>query len=132
MMDYAMTGFDMGIPGGRDRPPTPKYEPPSPAAKGFTRSPGEDEIVVCPNCGDELAVGDDELKQEIWVVKGCGHVSAAVTIYKYREGRIWLTKMNRHIAANAQQTEVDQQVRRARVKHHFSTSASYLRLLRSA
>jgi hypothetical protein len=31
--------------------------------------------VVCPNCGDELAVGKDEIKQQIWVVKSCGHVS---------------------------------------------------------
>jgi ribosomal protein L37AE/L43A len=31
--------------------------------------------VVCPNCGDELAVGKDEMKQQIWVVKSCGHVS---------------------------------------------------------
>jgi len=59
-------------------PPTPKYEPPPPAEKGFTRSPEEDEEVVCPNCGDELAVGKDETKQQIWVVKSCGHVSACL------------------------------------------------------
>ncbi|KAK4505665.1 hypothetical protein PRZ48_003630 [Zasmidium cellare] len=72
MMDYDMTGFDMGF--GGNRPPTPKYEPPEPPAAGFTRSPGEDEVVVCPNCGDELAVGESENKQEVWVIKKCGHV----------------------------------------------------------
>ena len=75
MMDYEMTGFDMGLVGG-NRPPTPKYSPPPDAEKGFTRNPEEDEAVVCPNCGDELAMGDSDLKQEVWVVKGCGHVSA--------------------------------------------------------
>ena len=73
IMDYAMTGFDLGIVGGQ--PPTPKYTPPLPADKGFTRSPEEDEVVVCPNCGDELAMGDSEVKQEVWVIKACGHVS---------------------------------------------------------
>jgi hypothetical protein len=73
-MDYGMVGFDLGI--GVVEPPAPKYEPPPPAEKGFTRSPEEDEEVVCPNCGDELAVGKDEMKQQIWVVKSCGHVSA--------------------------------------------------------
>lgn len=76
-MDYGITGFDMGFVGG-NRPPTPKYEPPEPAAEGFTRSPGEDEVVVCPNCGDELAVGDSEKKQSIWVIKKCGHVSSKI------------------------------------------------------
>jgi pre-mRNA-processing factor 19 len=69
--------FDLGLEGGNRpaRPPTPKYEPPTAAEPGFTRSPGEDDVVVCPNCGDELAMGEDDLKQEIWVIKKCGHVS---------------------------------------------------------
>lgn len=73
VMDYNILGFDMGE--GPPEPATPKYEPPPPAEKGFTRSPGEDEEVVCPNCGDELAVGKEEMKQQVWVVKSCGHVS---------------------------------------------------------
>jgi hypothetical protein len=73
MMNYEIAGFDMGF--GIVQPATPKYEPPPPAAKGFTRSPTEDEEVVCPNCGDELAVAKDEMKQQVWVVKACGHVS---------------------------------------------------------
>lgn len=74
MMDYGMTAFDLGGRGD-NRPPTPAYTPPPPPDKGFTRTPGEDEVVVCPNCGDELAMGDNEMKQEVWAVKSCGHVS---------------------------------------------------------
>lgn len=73
VMDHAMVGFDLGLEGG-NRPPTPKYSPPPEPEAGFTRAPKEDEEVVCPNCGDELAVGEGEAKQEIWVVKACGHV----------------------------------------------------------
>jgi hypothetical protein len=73
VMNFGMTGFDIGM--GMNREVTPKYEPPPGPEKGFTRSPGEDEVVVCPNCGDELAMGDTEMKQEIWAIKTCGHVS---------------------------------------------------------
>jgi len=73
-MDFGAVAFDLGL-NGPARPATPKYEPPPPAEKGFTRSPEEDEEVVCPNCGDELAVSEDETKAQVWVVKGCGHVS---------------------------------------------------------
>ncbi|GAB1743119.1 hypothetical protein NU219Hw_g8975t1 [Hortaea werneckii] len=70
MMDFETPAFDLGL----HRPPTPKYEPPPAAEEGFTRSPGEDEEVVCPNCGDELGMGAGEVKQQVWCVKGCGHV----------------------------------------------------------
>jgi len=73
MLDFGTAAFDLGY--GIPRPSTPKYEPPAPVEKGFTRNPEEDEVVVCPNCGDELAMGDSELKQQVWVVKQCGHVS---------------------------------------------------------
>ncbi|KAK4540983.1 hypothetical protein LTR36_008352 [Oleoguttula mirabilis] len=73
MMDFDGVGFDMGLVGGQ-RPASPKYSPPPDAPEGFTRNPAEDEVVVCPNCGDELAMGDDDdVKQQVWVVKGCGH-----------------------------------------------------------
>ncbi|KAI7345163.1 hypothetical protein KC354_g14866 [Hortaea werneckii] len=72
MMDFETPAFDLGL--GVNRPPTPKYEPPAAAEEGFTRSPGEDEEVVCPNCGDELGMGSSEEKQQVWCVKGCGHV----------------------------------------------------------
>lgn len=73
MMDYEEVAFDMGL--GGNRPASPEYKAPGDAKEGFTRSPREDEEVVCPNCGDELAVGDGDLKQQVWVVKSCGHVS---------------------------------------------------------
>lgn len=74
VLDYTRPAFDLGIVGG-NRPPSPKYEPPPKPASGFTRNPAEDEVVVCPNCGDELATGQSDLKQEIYVIKACGHVS---------------------------------------------------------
>lgn len=49
------------------------YKAPSPPSEGFTRSAGEDDLVVCPNCDEELGIGD-ETKQQIWVAKPCGHV----------------------------------------------------------
>lgn len=83
-MDYGMVGFDLGMGMGIVEPATPKYEAPPPPAEGFTRSPEEDEEVVCPNCGDELAVGKDETKQQVWVVKSCGHVSGLLRFHVYR------------------------------------------------
>lgn len=56
-------------------PPRSSYKPPSPAPEGFTRSASEDDVVVCPNCDMELGTGD-EVKQQIWVAKQCGHVRA--------------------------------------------------------
>ncbi|KAI9796965.1 MAG: hypothetical protein M1825_006279 [Sarcosagium campestre] len=54
--------------------PPPKYEAPPAPTEGFVRSPGEDDVVVCPNCDDELGVGSTEEKRSVWFVKGCGHV----------------------------------------------------------
>jgi hypothetical protein len=78
-LDFAMAAFDMGIGAEPARPPTPKYEAPPPPEKGFTRSPEEDEEVVCPNCGDELGVSEEETKAQVWVIKTCGHVSRSRT-----------------------------------------------------
>lgn len=72
--DYMAVAFAVGAEPARA--PTPQYEAPPKPEAGFTRSPGEDEEVVCPNCGDELCMGENETKQEVWVVKGCGHVSS--------------------------------------------------------
>jgi ribosomal protein L37AE/L43A len=56
------------------RPQVDTYKAPSPAPEGFTRNAKEnDEVVVCPNCDQELGTGD-ETKSQIWVVKKCGHV----------------------------------------------------------
>ncbi|KAI5367824.1 Putative E3 ubiquitin-protein ligase complex, subunit SLX5/Rfp1 [Septoria linicola] len=70
-MGYDAPAFDLGL-GGNDSAEK-SYDPPPAASEGFTRSPGEDEIVVCPNCGDELAVSENEKKAEVWIIKKCGH-----------------------------------------------------------
>lgn len=74
-LDYGHSAFAM-------RPPTPPeprpqrqvYKAPSPAPEGFTRTLGEDDVAVCPNCEWELGTGEGK-RQEIWVSKPCGHVS---------------------------------------------------------
>ncbi|KAL2002041.1 hypothetical protein VTN02DRAFT_765 [Thermoascus thermophilus] len=68
-MDYQIAGFTMD----NAARPVSSYKPPSPAPEGFTRTAKEDDVVVCPNCEDELGTGD-EIKQQIWVAKPCGHV----------------------------------------------------------
>lgn len=73
-LEFDLPAFDMGIAGG-NQTTADKYEPPAAASRGFTRTPAEDDVLVCPNCGDELAVSEDEKKQEVWVIKKCGHVS---------------------------------------------------------
>ncbi|KAF1831894.1 hypothetical protein BDW02DRAFT_632453 [Decorospora gaudefroyi] len=73
IMDFDVIGFDMG-PRGRQAEPPPTYDAPEKAPEGFTRSPDEEGALVCPNCGDELCVGENEVKKQVWVVKACGHV----------------------------------------------------------
>ena len=69
-LQYDLQGFPMGdLP-----PPVPTYNAPPPPRDGFTRSPTEEQEVICPNCDKELGRGDDEVKQSVWVVKSCGHV----------------------------------------------------------
>ncbi|KAI9842158.1 MAG: hypothetical protein M1837_007445 [Sclerophora amabilis] len=70
-LDYTNAALDMGEAPPR---PRPTYDPPAPAREGFTRSPDEDDIMMCPNCEDELGSGDTEEKRSVWFVKGCGHV----------------------------------------------------------
>ncbi|PWY94160.1 hypothetical protein BO94DRAFT_532121 [Aspergillus sclerotioniger CBS 115572] len=66
-LDYQLTGVSP------ERAPGNSYKPPSPPPEGFTRNIEEDDVVICPNCEMELGMGD-EVKQQIWVVKQCGHV----------------------------------------------------------
>ncbi|KAI4726934.1 cell cycle control protein [Aureobasidium sp. EXF-10728] len=74
-MNYDTVAFDLlGNPDDHVQLPVPKFDPPPPAAEGFTRDPTEEDTIVCPNCEDELAVGESEEKRQVWVVKGCGHV----------------------------------------------------------
>ena len=76
-LDFVTQGFRMGDAAGprQTQPPLPTYDAPSPPRPGFTRSPKEDEVLVCPNCGDELGLGKDDIKRQVWVIKACGHVS---------------------------------------------------------
>lgn len=76
-LDFGMIGFDMmGMGGARaaEPQPPPTYDAPPKAPEGFTRSPVEEDVLACPNCGDELCVGKDDAKKQVWIVKGCGHV----------------------------------------------------------
>lgn len=76
-LDFSTQGFLMGdVP--RPPPPPPTYDAPSPPRPDFTRSPREDDVVVCPNCEEELGIGEDESKRQVWVIKSCGHVCAII------------------------------------------------------
>jgi len=75
--DYGAAAFDLGLHADmEDEPPArpPTYEAPVKAPEGFTRSPQEEDDLLCPNCGDELCCGESELKKQVWIVKHCGHV----------------------------------------------------------
>lgn len=75
-LNFGVVGFDLGFGGGgRPEPPPATYEAPPPAPEGFTRSPEEDDVLVCPNCDSELCKGDDDVKKQVWIAKQCGHVS---------------------------------------------------------
>lgn len=73
-LNFAAVGWDMGLERDRPEPPPPTYKKPDAAPKGFTRSPEEDEVLVCPNCEDELCTGVGDLKKQVWIIKACGHV----------------------------------------------------------
>ena len=76
-LDYLAPAFNLEQPARRQpQPRLPTYDPPAAAQEGFTRTPKEDDVLVCPNCDDELGLGDDEVKRQVWVVKACGHVRA--------------------------------------------------------
>lgn len=72
-LDFERPGFNMGN-APRSQPPPPTYDPPPPPRPGFTRTPKEEDILVCPNCDEELGKGDDDVKRQVWIVKSCGHV----------------------------------------------------------
>jgi len=74
-LDFEAQAFQFGV---HDDAPhvvsDPGYAPPRPARPGYTRTPKEDDVVVCPNCDDELGTGDSDLKRQVWFIKKCGHV----------------------------------------------------------
>ncbi|KAF2396777.1 hypothetical protein EJ06DRAFT_559433 [Trichodelitschia bisporula] len=73
-MEYDSIGFPMRAPSTPAPTVTPSYiAPPKPPA-GFTRSLEEDDILLCPNCDEELCTGETDIKRQVWIVKKCGHV----------------------------------------------------------
>lgn len=76
-LNFGAVAFDMGYEDGPPEapaPPPPTYNAPAPAPEGFTRSPQEEDVLLCPNCEDELCTGDSDQKRQVWLIKGCGHV----------------------------------------------------------
>lgn len=72
-LDYAQAGFDMV---DVDADEVEEIKQPAPAArKGFTRDLEENgDVLVCVACEDELNGGGDDVKQQVWASKKCGHV----------------------------------------------------------
>jgi hypothetical protein len=81
-LDFGMAAFDLGY-GVEAEERTEREESvvqaPEAAPEGFTRNPVEEDVLICPNCDAELSVGDNEVKRQVWLVKGCGHVSLHFT-----------------------------------------------------
>lgn len=89
-LNYVAQPFNPGGPApGPQKPP---HEPPPKARDGFTRDTGEDQVVICPSCNEELAYNPDDedengpptkkartkkdrAEHHFWAVKDCGHVS---------------------------------------------------------
>lgn len=89
-MDYHLHPFQEPAQQAKD-----EHVPPPPAREGFTRSPKEDDICVCPACDEELVFHPDQVESTsavkpsskkapskadraehpFWVVRECGHVS---------------------------------------------------------
>jgi hypothetical protein len=80
LMDFEAVAFEIGPRVRAAEPPPPTYDAPPKAPEGFTRSPEEEGELVCPNCGDELCTGSSEVKRQVWLVKGCGHVSSLLDV----------------------------------------------------
>lgn len=56
------------------------YKAPPPAREGFTRSPRDNDILVCPECQTELgAESTDETREQVWASK-CGHVRTSLSL----------------------------------------------------
>ena len=79
-MDYEAQGFQ--LTNVVQRPQTSDYKAPDPVSKGFTRMAKEEDVVVCPNCGHELGMGQKPLKRQVWVARPCGHVCLACFVLR--------------------------------------------------
>ena len=73
-LDFEAVPFDIGR-NPPAAPVRPAYVAPPPPKEGFSRTPAEHDVVVCPNCDYELGQGEDGLKRQVWVARQCGHVS---------------------------------------------------------
>jgi hypothetical protein len=76
-MDYTVPGFQFGMedPDRTESTSPAAYSAPVAAPAGFTRSPQDDDTLICPKCHDVLCEGDSDLKKQVWAVRSCGHVS---------------------------------------------------------
>ena len=75
--DYQRPAFEMGTRESETpQIATEPYKAPPKAQDGFTRNVEEDEILMCPECQQELASGEGEVQQQVWVIKSCGHVGS--------------------------------------------------------
>jgi hypothetical protein len=83
--DYQRPAFAMNMDNRESETPqiasTP-YKAPPPARDGFTRDIEEDKIMICPFCEEELAAGNGEIKQQVWIIKQCGHVGSFLSFGK--------------------------------------------------
>ena len=105
-LDFITQGFPMGdAPRRQPQPAPPTYDAPSPARTGYTRSPREEDVLVCPNCEEELGSGKDDLKRQVWVIRACGHVRLVNSAADRR-----LTSF-RSIVENAQKTGILEKVK---------------------
>lgn len=77
------------------------YKAPPPAREGFTRSPKENDHLVCANCSLELGVeGEKPAANEVWAAK-CGHVSQSLLRTLYLTSLLaWSDKMNSAIVGH--------------------------------
>jgi hypothetical protein len=77
-----------------------EHVPPPPARQDFTRSPKEDDIIICPSCEQELVHrkdGEEPVTKKggkaptrkereehpFWVLKQCGHVSSLSDVWSF-------------------------------------------------
>jgi len=98
-MDYGPPAFVIEDPGADDVV-VEEYKPPTAAREGFTKDIGEetDDMLVCAGCDAELAIGDDELKAQVWVSKRCGHVSLltslqSIAVTDTYPGLLWFMRL---------------------------------------
>lgn len=81
--NYNNAAFPLGDRGSETPQATPgeAYREPPPVPEGFAGDIEEDGVYMCPRCDEELATGDTEEKQQVWVAKQCGHVSSRFPCY---------------------------------------------------